>query len=927
MKHLQKQTIDKQDFNIFLRDLSIDLNTNLKHMIEDSIIKNNITNKENKNKKNYHKGKKHIKKKDIIIQKQNEIRDKQNYEDDKLKIEYMFKKLDTKNPFIDFNNLKTKQGKIDFKVGLLDNFWKNKKNSIHHIFGIYFSLKQENITNDITDKVKALLDDYDYKLFMMKEMGEILPPLDLWNRTEKKLEDWQIETINYVNQGKSVIVKAPTSSGKSFIAMSAGIFHKKILYVCPAKPVVYQVGAHFNQMGYKVHFLVDNQSNYSYDSKTNIFIGTPMEIENNLMNIGINFDYAVFDEIHNLNKKEDGDIYENILKIINCNFLALSATIKNIDNLKNYLSKINNNQEIHYIEYNKRFINHHRWYWSNNKYNKIHPFEAYDNINDLKVENSLSFTPNDCAILWESMEEIFDEVYENIDEYSPDEYFKEEKILTLDDCREYEIFLKNKCIELSEKYPKEVQQIFTNFRSNKSESKNDDIIDFIKESKKKNMFPMIMFHTNEFECKNIFNDIYSKLDKQELDEYPYHYEILEKKQELYEEYIINRENYKSNIKVSHSTNPEYFIKDKMESYDKKEKDKFTQTVSGIYQNKLNEIKKSDIDKSKKQKREKNILKEMNNFVSNPDFCYQDIFQKHKDFIFTKSNKPMDANTIRAVRKEIKKTLGIKIDYENPLFQMLKRGIGIYIENMPEEYNWILQKLLSKKEIGIVISDKTLCLGIDLPVRTSCFLGINNNNITRDEYLQMSGRAGRRGKDTQGNIVFFGDIDYLSLIKGELPEIRGSTNSISNLYKSYDTNIEVFDNMINKERCIQGTIEIDFVNDKNKKLVWALRRYPKLIDFIKGIKSIEKKIYKTNDYNREKYIIDSLRVICESSTTIFDSYKFKKINDYKEVNDCKEFLEILMFIHNNLNYKQYMITMNIIREIFDNFNRMIYNFIL
>ena len=62
--------------------------------------------------------------------------------------------------------------------------------------------------------------------------------------------------------------------------MSCGIFFKKLLYVCPAKPVAYQVGAHFIHMGYKVHFIVDNLSHHSYDSMTNIFIGTPNEIEN-----------------------------------------------------------------------------------------------------------------------------------------------------------------------------------------------------------------------------------------------------------------------------------------------------------------------------------------------------------------------------------------------------------------------------------------------------------------------------------------------------------------------------------------------------------------------------------------------------------------------------------------------------------------------
>ena len=79
---------------------------------------------------------------------------------------------------------------------------------------------------------------------------------------------------------------------------------------------------------------------------------------------------------------------------------------------------------------------------------------------------------------------------------------------------------------------------------------------------------------------------------------------------------------------------------------------------------------------------------------------------------------MSGNQIRDIR-EIQKTLGIKIPYEHELFQMLKRGIGIYTEDMPEEYKWILQRLMDEKKIGIVISDRTLCLGIDLPITFLC----------------------------------------------------------------------------------------------------------------------------------------------------------------------------------------------------------------
>ena len=82
-------------------------------------------------------------------------------------------------------------------------------------------------------------------------------------------------------------MKAPTSAGKTFIAMSTGIIHKKIIYVCPAKPVAYQVGSHFILMGYKVHYLVDDLCLQSFDAKTNIFVGTPKCIEDNIHKIEV----------------------------------------------------------------------------------------------------------------------------------------------------------------------------------------------------------------------------------------------------------------------------------------------------------------------------------------------------------------------------------------------------------------------------------------------------------------------------------------------------------------------------------------------------------------------------------------------------------------------------------------------------------------
>ena len=36
------------------------------------------------------------------------------------------------------------------------------------------------------------------------------------------------------------------------------------------------------------------------------------------------------------------------------------------------------------------------------------------------MTSQISYTPNDCAILWEKIELIFDDIIEDIDNYSPD---------------------------------------------------------------------------------------------------------------------------------------------------------------------------------------------------------------------------------------------------------------------------------------------------------------------------------------------------------------------------------------------------------------------------------------------------------------------------------------------------------------------------
>ena len=939
MDLLEKNNINKQHFSLFIRDLSQCLNSNLKHIIEDTINDEKVIKKVDTKKQ---VKKKPVKKKaDIIREQQTIIRKKKIIDDDFNKIKFMIESIDLDNPFKIFNNLKSEEGITKYKFILLENYWnsKSKNKYMKYIITLYYGLKdiENKEYKPLIETICNKLSDYEIKLYMMKELGYLLPPLNFWDNVEKRLDSWQKDVINFVNKKESVLVKAPTSAGKTFIAMSTGILHKKIIYVCPAKPVAYQVGSHFILMGYKVHYLVDDLCLQSFDAKTNIFVGTPKCIEDNLYKIGNHFDYAVFDEIHNLDK-DDGNIYENLIKLFNCNFLALSATIGNIEYLKDIFQKINPNKTIHYVEYNKRFINHQRYIYQNNSLKKLHPLCSTEqsDLNSSFIKNSLSFTPNDCSTLWEYIEENIDE--DLIEGLSPDEYFNEDKILTLDDCLQYEEMLKRFIINLVNK--DEQKQLLDHFKENNNENKDNNIVEFLRECKDNDMLPMIVFNTSEETCKNIFYQIYENLHTTELEYYPFHYVIMNKKGELFDKYLEDRETFKSKIKISKSsTDPRNEITEKMEKYDLKAQEKYVSDMNEFYDWCMNTIKNdrvkkelcsktfvseeinNSVDKKIKKIQLKNLEKEIIKFNESPDFHKIDIFQKHEDFCFT-MKEPMSGDTIKSIRREIMKTLGVKIPYEHPIFQMLKRGVGLYIESMPDEYKWILQKLMSKRDIGVIISDRTLCLGIDLPIRTSCLMNYGGKDtFTNTDYLQMSGRAGRRGMDDRGNVIFYGDIDYLSMMKGVLPCLKGSEKSLSENYKVLNNISKIdsevlFKNFINDSRNIKEYSN-NLIECKNPKLLYLLREYDSF-DFVKGVKNLERKMFDlTNDFDKEMFILDKISELI-GIESIKTEYKSNKIDENVEtiLVNFKELYEIIIHVYNNLNKDQYLLTRKCLKIIYE-----------
>ena len=132
---------------------------------------------------------------------------------------------------------------------------------------------------------------------------------------------------------------------------------------------------------------------------------------------------------------------------------------------------------------------------------------------------------------------------------------------------------------------------------------------------------MILFHTQAETVNEIFTILNKKLQEEEIDNFPFHYEILEKKNKHYDEYLQRRRIYESNIKTK-TKDPKTEISEKMERFNKLEKDKYVHYISEYYEKCL--LKCNDYQS-------KNLKKEKDSFSINPDFRNQDIYKKHPNY--------------------------------------------------------------------------------------------------------------------------------------------------------------------------------------------------------------------------------------------------------------------------------------------------------
>jgi superfamily II RNA helicase len=99
-----------------------------------------------------------------------------------------------------------------------------------------------------------------------------------------------------------------------------------------------------------------------------------------------------------------------------------------------------------------------------------------------------------------------------------------------------------------------------------------------------------------------------------------------------------------------------------------------------------------------------------------------------------------------------------------LMTLLLKGVAFHHSGMLPVLKEIVEMLFSRGMIKLLFATETFAVGINMPTKTVIFTsyrkfddGADGLRMLRtDEYIQMAGRAGRRGKDTRGFVYYLPD---------------------------------------------------------------------------------------------------------------------------------------------------------------------------
>eukprot|EP00746_Dinoflagellata_sp_MGD_P125685 gnl/MRDRNA2_/MRDRNA2_60514_c0_seq1.p1 gnl/MRDRNA2_/MRDRNA2_60514_c0~~gnl/MRDRNA2_/MRDRNA2_60514_c0_seq1.p1 ORF type:complete len:1869 (+),score=477.09 gnl/MRDRNA2_/MRDRNA2_60514_c0_seq1:406-5607(+) len=625
-------------------------------------------------------------------------------------------------------------------------------------------------------------------------------------RVHFRPDKWQKDLLDIVDANESALVLAPTASGKTFICYY--VMDKVLradndgvaVYVAPSKALVNQVSAEvyarFSSKTYPAHSKNELLGVFlrEYNSAGGVFeegkwkqcqvlVTIPHILELILLS-NCHQDWVkrlrwvVFDEVHCIGQQESGTQWEHTMQMIPCPFLALSATVANPASFHQWnadVAKLKGTPKVHFVQHKERWNDLYKHVFLKKELRPVHPFCCLleEAVREDGFASDFTMTPSEVYELYNACVRILGKQTKVFEELKPAKFFSNVTAgyLTKKVVIQWEGQMK--CdIEKLMKEGTITSELFHEILSalgRRELEEVDDKEDGVTSKGPSYMQPAVIF------------DLCKKLDKsQNLPAIIFNFhrtEINQMLKGLCEEMLnLQRHKYYGTEEAEYRTKE--IMKRRWADYERKHKQWEAAQKQGKSQKSAGggeeisgegkegrsgkqEVEEFDDDKEDEPIPPTDIAEDID-----PEFTFhspkalgqwqEDIEEMFKELHFQKTPKY--------------------------LVDALRRGIGMHHEGCKTKYREKVEVLFRRGFLRVVFATGTLGLGINMPCRSTVFCG-DSLELTSLMFRQMSGRAGRRGFDLQGQVIFM-DLPFAKmqrLVSSELPILAG-------LFKLSATNI-------------------------------------------------------------------------------------------------------------------------------------------
>ncbi|KAH9932994.1 P-loop containing nucleoside triphosphate hydrolase protein [Fomitopsis serialis] len=565
-------------------------------------------------------------------------------------------------------------------------------------------------------------------------------------RVPFKPDAWQRNVLDCLDDNQSVLVVAPTSAGKTFISYYAmeqvlrqsdeGI----LVYVAPTKALVNQIAAEVyaryrKELRGRSCWAIHTRDYRIHDpQKCQILVTVPEMLAIMLLSPPLariwtpHIKRIILDEIHCIGQQEGGAVWEQILLFAPCPIIGLSATIGHPEEFNNWLKSV---QEAHHFKHT--FIHHPHRYSHLRKFAYIMQDESpatfkgfvnYKNTGRTRFLHPVSLLsfgaheiPPDFSLEAADCLSLY-EALRDVLRYEADLKKIVDQLIATEDQQDDRSVMNKVIGHLVDPVVKTVDHHAIPSRRQFM----DNLIYLVSDLHANGDLPAILFNFDRRACETMCERLLVELIKAE--------------------------------KQWRETSPEW--RRQMAQWEMWK----IQSAARKRQ-------------SEKQARQKHRADDVDDDMQSESTTLESSFDPQDpspQFSFASKSSTYSKADLEKELRSLERWSSVP----KWALDALRRGVGVHHSGMNKRYRTLVESLFRLGVVRVVIATGTLALGINAPARTSVFCG-DSPFLTALMFRQCAGRAGRRGFDLLGKVVFYGvAIDRCQrLVLSRLPSLGGN----------------------------------------------------------------------------------------------------------------------------------------------------------